>query len=255
MRHLKMLFLGMSALALMSVGCTTEDPTSTSTDSDVSQVFPFLKFTTPASRYGSMVLSNQRYGDDVTTNVVTSGSADIKGTNNWNDTILVDAGALTIHGKSISHDTVTGGYHTKFSSSPPSFGTTSTWSLAGDTTLGVPGFTTTLTMPTEILLTGPTADSLSLASLPTVTWNADASNPKGKIAIVLSTFGSNPEKHYILTDDDGSYTLTSSDVSFLSSGDALDIDVVRGNDKYVGTNDDYYIFGYTDAVRSYRVVN
>ena len=75
-----------------------------------------------------------------------------------------------------------------------------------------------------------------------IDWQPDGTNPDGKIYLTFCALGK-PCKLITIDDNLGTYTVNSSELSFLQAGDRVFIDVFRGNFKKVTINPKNIILG------------
>lgn len=186
--------------------------------------------------------------------------------------VLVNGGAAVMASCSLAVDTAFGyGYiYTPLykGSGSPAFGGTKTFSLAGNNSEQINGFSTTMYVPQEIVMTAPATymANASTGSGFTVTWNQDNSNTE-PVYIGLVYLGA--ESHaengslsstdvwkLISTTDDGSYTVSSSDLTGMPVGGILKISIGRGNSKTVTNGGQTYLINaYTIAGGRLRLTN
>jgi hypothetical protein len=149
----------------------------------------------------------------------------------------------------------------------PTFNATATWSLSGNPGAGVDSFTTTLTSPKIVNITAPTPYEIPKDSGIQVQWNSDSYNAAGVMIVVMykastsrresdSTLTSADISYTHLTNDDGSYTISSSDLSSFPKGGIIDIYVLRATSKNVpvtvnGKN--YFIAAVARSVSEHKL--
>lgn len=149
--------------------------------------------------------------------------------------------------------------------SPSTFGSVTTWSLSGNSGAGIPGFTDTMYIPAEIRITTPSATTSSISrSAPlVVAWNADANNDVVLINVEYlvdasqlrdSTLPGTDYKWHTTTEDDGSYTISTTDLAGLPVGGVVEITLARGVSKTTGTSSKkFHIYAYSTAAAVYKI--
>lgn len=150
------------------------------------------------------------------------------------------------------------------SDSPGGFGTTCTFGLSGNVGAGIPGFSTTMYVPTEILMSGPLTSTISKSAGATVTWNTD---PLNADVIVFANYeiGISRDINPALpgtriawrttAPDNGSYTLTAGNLAAFPVGARVRIGVARGAFKtHTVSGQNYELVGYSAADNFYQIV-
>ena len=181
-----------------------------------------------------------------------------------------DYGVATIAGKSVSAGSEM--YYSESGSmsdvDAPTFGANGTWTINGGT--GGPSFTKTMYVPSVIELlsptrTGPAISDLSRSSDITVSWNSDPGNDNVLVVLFYDgaisndidpTLPASDEVQHWITDDDGSYTISSSDLSSLPVGGRIRIIVARGVGSNVSGGDgkNYNLYAYSTAEGAFKII-
>lgn len=152
-------------------------------------------------------------------------------------------------------------------SSKPVFGDTTTWGISGNSAKGIPSYSLQLYVPAEIKMTTPTSagTNVSRSSGVQIGWNSDSRNDS--VAIIWmydganshykdSTKSSNDVTWYKMVPDNGSYTLTSSDLSSLAAGSYMKIKIARGAANVAFINGKaYQNYGYSFAGGTFKVTS
>jgi len=151
------------------------------------------------------------------------------------------------------------------------WGTNVTFGIAGGSST-YSGFNTSFYVPEVIYFDtisyvcgSPSLPPLSISSPPTLTWNADGNNTNVAIVIIYDGVASNQLNsslsnqsfsQSLVTNDNGSYGLTSSDLASFTSGAIVDVYVGRcGEDVVVSNGKKINIIAYTYSKRRYLLVN
>lgn len=179
---------------------------------------------------------------------------------NTSHTTLTDGGAMVASDLPIVAD-YPGEYR---SYAPCTFGAVSVWSLAGGPSVG--GFADSMYVPTEIKLLSPvsSATSVSRTQPLTVTWNVDPNGDSVLVHIEYLVEGSIdndpslPTTDYrwgVLTADNGSYTISATDLAGLPAGGLVQITLARGASKTSGTTSyPFHVYAYSTATALFKVI-
>jgi hypothetical protein len=183
---------------------------------------------------------------------------------------LVSGGTAVMAGCTLALQTSYGNgylYHPyETGGTAPSFGGTKSFSTTGNSSEQINAFSMSFYVPTEITLNSPSTpmSSVSSGSGFTVTWNTDNSNNNGVyIGLVYLGLESNAENSslsatdvykLISTTDDGSHTISSSDLANMPVGGILKVVIGRGasNSTTVG-GQIYIVNAYSLASTRYRI--
>jgi hypothetical protein len=136
------------------------------------------------------------------------------------------------------------------------FGNTLIFSASGSTAYSIPSFADTLYNPNDLLVTGSfnggVHNTHSKSDPIQINWNSDNNNTNDKIYIVLQYIegpskrinSSNPSnvalKYYIVDDSDGSFTISSSELSSFPDNCVLNLHIFRGNGVVKKVNNLYF---------------
>lgn len=152
-------------------------------------------------------------------------------------------------------------------STKPVFGDTTTWGISGNSTKGIPSYSLQLYVPAEIKMTTPASagTNVSRTSGLLIGWNSDSRNDS--VAIIWTYDGANSHYHdstmsftdamwYKMVPDNGSYTLTSTDLSGLPAGSYMKIKIARGAANVAFVNGRaYQNYGYSFAGGTFKVTS
>jgi hypothetical protein len=153
------------------------------------------------------------------------------------------------------------------------------FSLDGNSSTGVPQLQQELYIPLEIELTAPDPSSMiatvgatgsegipnyDIANSLQVTWNQDNSNENGIVIIVnwdgmvfnptigRGEFTDGYSNYYVITDDDGSYTLDNSIFAELGADKMITVSILRGNIEIIEESSKTYSFyGLTESTTTH----
>jgi len=154
------------------------------------------------------------------------------------------AGDITASDRTLepfSYDNAMYGYATLPSGeTAPVFGDSSDWGFSGNQLLGIPSFSTSIYSVDKIELINslPTGSTIDKDNNLTINWNSDNNNPKVYILVAYIASISNrndttlTDEDYIWsteTNDDGSYTISSSIFSNIPIGGIVQIAIGRVN--------------------------
>jgi hypothetical protein len=132
------------------------------------------------------------------------------------------------------------------------FGTQTTVGIAGNTDADIPGFNANFYVPKLMTLTAPAYSNLTpISPNLTIEWVADPLNDKGVGVMVYydrysssniyKNFSQASVKTLTHTEDDGSYTISASDLAGVPSGAIIDVMVGRGNYQRVPMGNNYHV--------------
>lgn len=180
-----------------------------------------------------------------------------------NRTNKVDGGKFVVGTDSISTNSDLDYYSDVDHSSD--YGTTLNVSLTGNGTNNIDSWTTSFYVPKDIDISLSDNDSFSKANGISITWNSDINNTNGVyIAYSYLKYESNKYIDTTLPDteiiwkknvsDNGSYTITSSELSSLPNNGLINLYVFRGNYIIDGsTNQKYLIYSSTLDMETLKI--
>lgn len=162
----------------------------------------------------------------------------------------VDVGTVKINNVSLTkYDN--NEYHT-FDSQSTAYGDTTSFLFSGNTSAGIDSFYTEMYIPDIIEATLPNGLSHDKSTNLTISWNPDNDNPND-VYIMLhyskefnqlldSTMTDSSVIKTYTTEDDGSYTINSSDFNEMPENGEVQLFIGRGNNKIVAfTEDEYHL--------------
>jgi hypothetical protein len=174
--------------------------------------------------------------------------------------VKIDGGDAIIAGTTI-HSDADFEYHNLVAFD---FGTTHVFSLAGNQ--NVQPFSTQMYVPQSIHMVIPNnVEEISKSNGLTITWESDNNNNNGvyigfEYDIVLSnednpSMPDDPIFNYLNTEDDGSFTITTTHLSSFPTGSTINIIIGRGNIETVSVgNRKYRLIGYWASFSDFLLV-
>jgi hypothetical protein len=193
-------------------------------------------------RYGYAVVWGDKYHDSE----VDGGDITIAG-------LVVTYNSDPYYSYSFSDSEVdANGYFKKYN---PTFGATAKWKMVGNSSIGVSAIDEDIYIPKEFICTNTLATRPTIDNSQdfTLTWETDASNPNGKVGIIVEydAFKSNyldstlSDVYFnwsIITDDDGSYTIPSTVLDDFPDNSYLTIEAGRAKRDVVTKTEGVYRF-------------
>lgn len=139
----------------------------------------------------------------------------------------------------------------------PAFGTTTNWGIGGNSTYGIPAFSTTMYVP-AILTCSTSAASVSKQNTHSFTWNTDGSNSLGifiKLVYINHSNGNITQWDSSVVDN-GSCTIPSSALQLFPNNSDVTLAVGRGNYKVDSdtTNRDYLMLGGATCYQDLKIL-
>lgn len=256
----KALFSLVFAIALLVMGCNSDDPTAPRRGgTGLGDPFPWMKNT--AGTYGSFYISARTMaGRSTATTTYRSGGGIFSDSNHRSP---VNGGQITAGDLTVNYNSDYG----YLSLGQPAFGAVSTWALAGNTANGTPAFSDSMYVPAVIVMSHPSTPgtALSKSSGFTIQWNADPNNETVVVGFrydeIISNFvdtslSDNPYGWLRFAPDNGSYTIPTSALDSVPAGGYIDVIVARGASRLSGTSArKYHIYGTTIANGMFKVAN
>lgn len=223
---------------------------------------PFgLWSSTGEATYGQFYVTSQ-WGLRADAATYRSGGQIYSSLTNHHKTTLTSGGPMVASNLPVG-ERYPGSYQDSRGMNGPTFGAVTTWSLGGNSSVGIPAFSDNMYVPAEIRITAPTALDVSKSQPLTVTWNQDGNNESILLVVDYrvdeslmrdSTLTTAKYRWQTVTDDDGSYTINPADLAAIPVGGLMDITLARGISKKSGTaSHPFHIYAYSTANAIYAV--
>ena len=243
---------------LLFIGCGT-DPANPGSGSDATSLLDALPWDKVSiSTHGQLFVTSRRtgFGDPV----YHSGAQVFSSTEHTPPEI--DGGDAVVSGLNVSFNPS----HGYLSVAQPIFGSTASWSLAGNSTHGIPALSETMYMPAEIQISMPAPTpqaTISKGGDLTVSWNADLNSDDVVLGFeylpndsrfVDPTLPDIDVRWFEMTEDDGNYIISSGELTELPVGGIVRLAIARGNTKVMGASTHkFHLYGYTIAEGIFQI--
>ncbi len=149
------------------------------------------------------------------------------------------------------------------SAGSPSFGTTSTFSITGNSSYGIPAVSSQIYIPQVIKMLTPATGgaTVSKAVGTAITWNPDPQNDSIAVGFLYngvtshekdSTLSATDSTWVRFVPDNGAYQVTSADLAGVPVGGYVHIRIGRGNTMLAGSSHQFYFYAYTTAGATFK---
>jgi len=257
---MRSLFMACVATCAILIGCADADVITPgaqlSDESFSSKVAKILSDSNDwESTHGTIAMFHWRLDGATGRSDIYQTGGSVFGTNIPETRTRVNGGTMSVSGVSISanssndyiYESVTGGTWDV---------SNATYSIAGAGS--IPSFSATLPVLKKIVLNNYIAGiTLSKSSPPTLTWNSDANNSAGVLIYIFYRVITSNNEDSALPDtqisfskvvtDNGSYTLTSGELSVFPTGAIVDLGIARATWTVAGSTRKYGLIATTMA--------